>query len=91
MHRAHDLETPAGLTPLSFGLSQPKAYLELSTVYFLKSGFFDIAINWHILREAWGNVSQLPYASVYCSTLLRSIASHFSRFVTVMGPGQGHT
>ena len=42
MHRAHDLETPAGLTLLSFGLSQPKAYLEQSTVYFLKSGFFGI-------------------------------------------------
>ena len=42
MHRAHDLETPAGLTLLSFGLGQPKAYLELSTVYFLKSGFFGI-------------------------------------------------
>ena len=42
MHRAHDLETPAGLTLLSFGLSQPKAYLQLSTVYFLKSGFFGI-------------------------------------------------
>ena len=45
MHRAHDLETPAGLTLLSFGLSEPKAYLELSIAYFLKSGFFGVVTN----------------------------------------------
>ena len=56
MHRAHDLETPAGLTLLSFGLSQPKAYLELSTVYFLRSGFFGIATNWHIPQRGWGGM-----------------------------------